>query len=82
MGRTCEWPWWVGGCTGVGGAEVMRFLGLGGGVESLGHQRLSQRPASLLKSEEAAFLPKGGGVPDGHKASLKSAASPRTLSCH
>lgn len=25
---------------------------------------------------------KGGWVPDGHKASPKSAANPRTLSCH
>lgn len=31
MGRACEWLWWVGGCTGVGGGEVVRFLGLGGG---------------------------------------------------
>lgn len=81
IGRICEWPCRVGGCTGVRVAEVVRVLGLGGRGEYPRHQRLSQRPASPWKSEEAPFLPKGGGVPKAYAESLESAACPRSLSC-
>lgn len=57
---------------------MVRLLGQGGGRMVFRVQKTEpEAPVKSQGNQEGAFLPEGGWVLSGHKASLGSAANPR-----